>query len=51
MILANQGPILIKDNIFEENIGTIGGAIHIMSPDFETNISSNSTNSPPYLYI
>ena len=47
MILANKGPIIIKDNHFEENIGTLGGTIHIMSPDFE----SNSTTSPPYIYI
>lgn len=34
VIIANKGPIVIKDNTFEENIGTMGGAIHIMSPDF-----------------
>ena len=48
MILANKGPIIIKNNTFEENIGTTGGAIHIMSPDFEyksTNLQS------PYIYI
>ena len=36
IIVANRGPIIIKDNLFEENIGTMGGAIHIMSPDFES---------------
>ena len=24
-------------NTFTENIGTVGGAVHIMSPDFESN--------------
>ena len=51
MVIANQGPIIIKDNIFEENIGTMGGAIHIMSPDFEHNQMSNETNTHPYIYI
>ena len=32
MILANKGPIIIKNNYFAENIGTLGGTIHIMSP-------------------
>ena len=36
IIEANRGPIIIKDNLFEENIGTMGGKIHIMSPDFES---------------
>ena len=52
MIIANRGPIVIKDNTFEENIGTMGGAIHIMSPDFESNAGSNDkVNSLPYIYI
>ena len=51
MIMANKGPIIIKNNTFEENIGTLGGAIHIMSPDFESNAASNTTNSHPYIYI
>ena len=43
---------MIIDNIFEENIGTIGGAIHIMSPDFESTIDkSDQINSQPYIYI
>ena len=41
MILANKGPIIIKGSHFEENIGTLGGTIHIMSPDFETNKTVN----------
>ena len=36
LINANKGPIIIKENVFQENIGTIGGAVHIMSPDFES---------------
>ena len=36
LINANKGPIIIKENKFDENIGTLGGAIHIMSPDFES---------------
>ena len=45
MIIANQGPIIIRGNQFIENIGTSGGAIHIYSPDFESNAGSNRTNS------
>lgn len=37
--------MLFKENLFLENIGTLGGAVHIMSPDFETNKGSNATNS------
>ena len=53
VILANKGPIIIKDNVFEENIGTMGGVMHIMSPDFETNAALNDTvvNNLPYIYI
>ena len=51
MIIANQAPIIIKNNTFVENIGTIGGAIHIMSPDFESNAESTEANSHPYIYI
>ena len=51
MIMANKGPIIIKNNTFEENIGTLGGAIHIMSPDFESNKDSTEVNSHPYIYI
>lgn len=53
MIQANQGPIIIKDNLFEENIGTMGGAIHIMSPDFETGaaVANETVNTLPYIYI
>ena len=51
MIQANQGPVIIRKNRFEENIGTLGGALHIYAPDFETNAGSNATNSVPYIYI
>ena len=51
MIMANKGPLIIKNNTFEENIGTLGGAIHIMSPDFESNADSTEVNSHPYIYI
>ena len=40
-IQANQGPIVIRNNRFEENIGTFGGAISIISPNFSaTNTAS-----------
>ena len=29
----------------------MGGAIHIMSPDFEASKDSNATNSHPYVYV
>ena len=51
MIMANKGPLILKNNTFEENIGTLGGAIHIMSPDFESNANSTEVNSHPYIYI
>ena len=52
IIEANRGPIIIKDNTFEENIATMGGAIHIMSPDFESTAAySNYNNSMPFIYI
>ena len=34
MIKGNQGPIIFKDNVFNGNIGTTGGVIHIEDPDF-----------------
>ena len=37
VIVANKGPIILMGNTFTENIGTVGGAVHIMSPDFESN--------------
>ena len=43
--------MLFKENLFMENIGTLGGSVHIMSPDFETNKDSNATNSQPYIYF
>ena len=51
MIRRNQGPIVINNNTFSENIGTMGGAIHIYSPDFESNADSEEVNSHPYIYI
>ena len=48
MIVANKGPIIIKENTFENNIGTAGGVIHIMSPDFE---SSGESDQLPYIFI
>lgn len=53
VIMANQGPIIINGNTFEENIGTMGGVMHIMSADFETNANraNETVNSLPYIYI
>lgn len=39
-IQTNQAPVIITDNRFEENIGTMGGVMHIMSPDFESTTGS-----------
>jgi len=33
-IKGNQSPIIFMNNIFAQNIGTTGGAIHIEDPDF-----------------
>jgi len=41
LIVENQGPVILLNNLFAENIGTTGGAIHIKSPDFESKIASN----------
>ena len=41
----------MKNNNFSENIGTLGGAMQIMSPNFEANANSNVTNSHPYVYM
>ena len=30
MIMHNKGPIVLLNNTFDENIGTVGGAVHIM---------------------
>ena len=51
LIVENKGPVIIKENTFSENIGTLGGAVHILSPDFETNKGLNETNSQPYIYF
>ena len=54
VIVANQGPIIVKNNTFSENIGTVGGTIFIMSPDFEANKLTNTTSTPnskPYIYV
>ena len=51
LIISNKAPVLIKENEFSENIGTLGGTVHIFSPDFETNKASNATNSQPYIYF
>ena len=49
--MHNKAPIILLNNTFDENIGTIGGAVHIMQPDFESNADSEETNSHPYVYI
>ena len=46
MIIANKGPTIIKNNVFDENIGTMGGAIHIMSPNFEHIDTTSETLDP-----
>ena len=53
LIVSNRGPTLFKNNTFSENIGTLGGAVHIYAPDFETNvnITHNTTNAYPYNYF
>ena len=52
MLIAPKGPIVIRNNTFEENIGTIGGAIHIFSPDFEANLANEDMVNPhPYISI
>ena len=53
LIVSNRGPIILKHNRFWENIGTLGGAVHIYAPDFDTNkaIAHNITNSLPYVYF
>ena len=53
MIIENKGPLIIVNNTFTENIGTIGGAIHIFSPDFESDKEDrlNDTSKLPYIYI
>jgi len=67
LIVSNKGPVLFKNNFFSENIGTLGGSVHIYSPDFESNnnstskntttsvtnstTSTNATNTQPYVYF
>ena len=48
-IQTNQAPVIIRNNLFEDNVGTMGGVIAIMSPDFEGHDMQDST--PPYNYI
>ena len=36
LIRANHGPMIFANNTFSENIGTMGGAIQILSPNFES---------------
>ena len=47
-IRANHGPMIFVNNTFSENIGTIGGAIQILSPNFESHNATgyNSTQKP-----
>ena len=53
MIIENKGPLIIKNNTFTDNIGTMGGAIHVFSPDFESNKEERlyGNNTLPYIYI
>ena len=53
MIIENKGPLIIKNNTFTDNIGTMGGAIHVFSPDFESNKEKRlyGNNTLPYIYI
>ena len=48
-IEGNAGPIIFADNMFSENIGTTGGAIHIENPDFRQ--SQNDTEKNPFIVI
>ena len=54
-IQTNQGPTVIRNNRFEENIGTMGGVISIMSPDFEGAATDddgpNNPQNAPYTFI
>lgn len=51
MLDAIKGPLIITNCTFSENIGTMGGAITVMSPDFESDTGTSVTNSKPYLYL
>ena len=48
-IRGNAGAIVFADNMFSENIGTTGGAIHIEDPDFRYAV--NNTNKNPYIVM
>ena len=57
-IQANTAPIILIGNVFSENIGTTGGAIHIVSPNFELkrdpetlNVTQWQNNTLPLIYM
>ena len=51
VIMLNRGPIIFINNTIQENIGTLGGAVHIFAPDFETGANSTETNTKPYIWF
>lgn len=57
-IFANAGPILIHNSTFRDNIGTTGGAINILAPNFNfnrnpktLNVTRHMNNSLPVVMI
>ena len=57
-IQANTAPIILINNTFSENIGTTGGALHIISPNFEArrnpvtlNVTQWENNTLPLIYM
>ena len=51
-IRANHGPMIFVNNTFSENIGTSGGAIQILSPNFEShNQTGYNTTYKPYVIM
>ena len=57
-IQANTAPVILLDNTFSENIGTTGGALHIISPNFELrrdpvtlNVTAWENNTLPLIYM
>lgn len=51
-ISQNQGPIFFVNNTFSENIGTVGGVLQILSPNFEIhNRTTLNTTGKPYIIM
>ena len=57
-ILGHSAPLILHNNTFSENIGTTGGGINIISPNFELNrnwttlnVTKHMNNSLPLIYM